>query len=112
MDEFGVSGIGVDSESPFANNDLDELAYGALNSRNGINVLQLILSALIFLSVVAIIQYMFIEIQGFDSLNFNLTPPGPTPSELLSRRRSTQLKFTIVLIVITILVYIIYRFTN
>lgn len=110
--DFSVSGIGSDLNLPFVNHDLEELIYGALKPNNKINVLQLVLSALIFLSVIAIIQSVFIEIQGFDSLNFNPLSSQPVSTDLLARRRSTQFKFTIALIGITILVYVIYRMTN
>lgn len=121
LSDFSVTGTGFgtgsgfggdDSGLNFQNDNLEDLLYGALknNNNNQINILQLVLSALVFLSVVAIIQYMFIEIQNFDTLNF--TSSTTTPTDSISRRKSTQLKFMIALITITIVVYVIYRFVN
>lgn len=105
LPDFGVTDVGAGAN--FANGEsLDDLIYGAFLANRKINVFQLIVTTLLFLTVVAWVQFFFITLENIDSVNVAL----PTVVETnLSVRKQRQLKFAIVLTIVTALGYFLYN---
>lgn len=95
--------------------NLEDLAYGLLLGNSKINVFQLIVTALIFLTVVAWVQFFFIYLDRIDSVNIDTIDNTilPLQSErILAQKKSRQLKFAIILTIVTAILYFIYTKTN
>ena len=108
ISEFGAVDVGPpDMSGGLGVDDIGDLlaGYYASESSGRINIPQIIVNTLVFLSVVAWVQFFFIQMDNIDSLQVNPTPLTPSG---YNQRRNQQLRFAILLTITTIILYIIY----
>ena len=102
LPDFGVTDMGNT-----ISNGTEDLLYGIFLANQRINIFQIIVSTLLFLTVVAWVQLFFIQLENIDSVSFAETE---NQSEInLAQRKSRQFKFAIVLTIVTIVMYILYN---
>ena len=86
----------------------EDLLYGIFLANQRINIFQIVVSTLLFLTVVAWVQLFFIQLENIDSVVITDDENVDVSAENSARRKSRQLKFATILSIITISMYILY----